>query len=161
MAEALLRARGDERGAALRISSSGTWAIDGEPATDGAVAAMETRGIDLSFHRSKPFDPDRGRDADLIVAMTSVHLREIEAALPGSIVKTRLLKELHQLPGPDEDGGGGDTPIARLHGLLQAPRPPWVRSLDLDDPMGLPFGAYEVCAAELERGIERLLDLCG
>ena len=32
MAEALLRARADEQGAALRISSSGTWAVDGEPA---------------------------------------------------------------------------------------------------------------------------------
>jgi protein-tyrosine phosphatase len=156
MAEALLRARSDERGFSLRISSSGTWAVDGEPATEGAIAAMESRGIDLSFHRSKPFEPNRGREADLIIAMTSVHLREIDAALPGSPVKTRLLKELHELD-VDEDG----TPAARLHSLLESPRPPWMRSLDLDDPMGLPFGAYEVCAAEIDRGIERLLDLLG
>ncbi|MEA2498752.1 MAG: protein arginine phosphatase [Actinomycetota bacterium] len=156
MAEVLLRARAQEKGARVTVSSSGTWAIEGEPATPGAIEAMRTRGIDLSEHRSRPFEDAEGRVADLIVAMTSVHLREIAAALPGSSQKTRLLKELTQLEA--EESG---TEAARLDGLLAADRPQWVRSLDLDDPMGLPFQAYEVCATELEKGIERLLRLLG
>ena len=155
MAEVLLRARAAERGLDLTVSSSGTWAIDGEPATEGAVEAMRTRGIDLTAHRSRPFEPDLGREVDLIVAMTSVHLREIAAALPGSSGKTRLLKELGQL----ETGVASGSDVLAV--LLAAERPTWVRSLDLDDPMGLPFHAYEVCAAELEKGIDRILEILG
>ena len=154
MAEVLLRARAAERGVDVTVTSSGTWAVDGDPATEGAIEAMRPRGIDLMAHRSQPFDPDVGREVDLIVAMTSVHLREIAAALPGSSQKTRLLKELGDLQT------GGASPDA-LDRLLAAERPTWVRSLDLDDPMGLPFHAYEVCAAELEKGIDRILELLG
>jgi protein-tyrosine phosphatase len=153
MAEALFEWAATARGLEAQVSSSGTWASAGEPATEGAVQAMRERGIDLGPHRSRPFDPAEGRGADLIVAMTSVQLREIEAILPGSSHKTRLLKELGEIEVPGTSG----TPAGRLARLLAAPRPTWVRALDLDDPMGLPQGAYEVCAGELERGVAALL----
>ena len=152
MAEVLFRARAEEAGLGIATSSSGTWAIDGEPATEGAVEAMRVRGIDLRPHRSRPFDPDEAREADLIVAMTSVHLREIEKALPGSARKTLLLKEISQLRP-----AGRSTAPARVEALLDSPRPKWVRKLDLDDPMGLPLRAYERCADELESGIRELI----
>ncbi|MEA2460282.1 MAG: ribose 5-phosphate isomerase, partial [Actinomycetota bacterium] len=154
MAEVLMREASSRHNDAIEATSSGTWAIDGEPATDGAIVAMRARGIDLTLHRSRPFTAEEGRGADLIIAMTSVHLREIEAALPGSSSKTRLIKELSELRA---EGPAPATGPARLAALLDAPRPPWVRRLDLDDPMGLPFYAYERAAAELEAGIDSLL----
>lgn len=154
MAEALMATAAEREGFDIEVTSSGTWAIDGEPAAEGAIEAMRGRRIDLTTHRSRPFDAAEGRESDLIVAMTSVHLREIEAAMPGSAAKTRLLKELTEITFD-----GGPTSAARLDALLQAPRPTWVRRFDLDDPMGLPLGAYEFCAGELEGGVERLIDV--
>jgi protein-tyrosine-phosphatase len=158
MAEVLLRHAAEDAGLNLEVTSSGTWAVEGEPATFGAVEAMRARGIDLTAHRSRPFDPDEGRNSDLIIAMTSVHLREVDAAMPGSATKTRLMKEVAQLAPEVAAGSDGETPAARLEGLLAAPRPRWLRRHDLDDPMGLPQGAYDFCAGELEAGVGLLVD---
>jgi protein-tyrosine-phosphatase len=130
----------------IEIASAGTWADAGNPATDPAQAVVAPRGVDLSAHRSRPLTAEELAGADLVVAMTSVHLREVAQMAPEAAGKVLLLKALPEMAA----GSRG------LDGLLAAPRPPARRALDVDDPIGLPITAYERCAAELEAGVEAL-----
>lgn len=161
MAEALMRYTLAQRGCnGIRVSSVGTWANEDSPAMPEAVELLSSRGIDLSRHRSRPVDAEELATADVIVVMTSVHVREIRTAHPDVLPKVLLLKELAEI-APNPDVGTG-TPGDRLRGLLTGTRPESRRSLDLDDPIGLPIGAYERCADDLQRGIDVLVNaLCG
>jgi protein-tyrosine-phosphatase len=160
MAEGLLRHRLQERGCSdIEVASTGTWADVGSPATPAAVETLATRGIDLKAHSSRAIDLDELAVADLIVGMTSVHQREIHELAPSVAPKFRLLKEISEI---DVTPGPGSSASARLAAFLAAPRPEPRRSLDVDDPMGLPFSVYERTFGELSEGIDALLDLlCG
>lgn len=132
------------------MTSSGTWASDGSPATSEAIVALQGRGIDLSTHRARAYGDDAG--ADLIIAMTSVHLDEIaKAGTDGA--RVRLLKELAEI---DVELSGA-TPEERVASLLAGTRPRPRRELDVGDPYGLPFSAYERTLGDLDAGIEVLL----
>ena len=85
MAEVLLRDELRRRGCAgVDVVSSGTWGMDGSPATPEAVQAVGELDIDLSSHRARSLDVDEVRSADIVVAMTSVHVREITQMVPGA-----------------------------------------------------------------------------
>jgi protein-tyrosine-phosphatase len=78
MAAALLRAELEAREVEdVEVESAGTWAIDGSPATHDAIGTLAGLGIDLRGHRSKHLSRSQLTRADLIVAMTTVHVREI------------------------------------------------------------------------------------
>lgn len=161
MAEALLRHELASRGCAdVDVSSVGTWAAFGEPATRDAVAVLEARGVDLSSHRSRGISPADLAEADLVVAMTSVHVRELLQLAPAVETKLILLKQLAELEV--EDLAANTTQADRLRAVLAARRPPWRRALDVDDPMGLPRAAYERAMSEIQAGVQTLADLiCG
>ncbi|HEX2240253.1 MAG TPA: hypothetical protein VHJ82_03820 [Actinomycetota bacterium] len=160
MAEALMRQALAERGCAqIDVASAGTWAGYGSPAMEDAVAVVGARGADLTGHQSRGLDPRELAAADVVVAMTSVHRREILAVVPEVESKLVLIKELPELANSSMTSG---SPAERLRALLARPRPKWRRALDLDDPIGLPRFAYERCADEISSGIEVLADvLCG
>jgi protein-tyrosine-phosphatase len=157
MAEALLRAAAAVHGCPeIEISSAGTWAASGAPATAEAVAAVGARAGDLSDHRSSPLTADAIERADLIVAMTSVHEREILELAPSARAKLVLLNELLEM----EPALDGCTDVhERLEALLACARPARLRSLDIDDPIGLGARAYDRCATVIERGVRRLAAL--
>ena len=161
MAEVMLRHALTSRACAadIEIASSGTWAYDGSPATVAAVDAMRARGIDASAHLSRPVVREELEEADLIVVMTSVHVREVLDVAPDVRSKLVMLKELVEMKGDYEGATGTEE---RLRRLLDAERPKPRRSLDVDDPMGLPLMAYERCADDLDRGVNALVEvLCG
>jgi protein-tyrosine-phosphatase len=154
MASAVLQRVLSERGCeGIEVASAGTWAETGFSATSEACAVIAERGMDLSAHRSRPLTVDELRTADLVIAMTSVHLREIGSLDPEAGAKTLLLKEIAELSFGEP--AGGDARI-RLQRLLAARRPEWRRALDLDDPMGLPRTSYERCLDEIERAVDVL-----
>jgi protein-tyrosine-phosphatase len=159
MAEAMLRHELQARGhPEIEVASAGTWATDGYGATADAIEVLSTRGINLRMHISQQLIAHDVVTADLVVAMTSVHVREISELVPQADHKVRLLKELAELGAVER----GTDPEPRLQALLAATRPAWRRALDVDDPIGLPAWAYERCAGDLDRGIKALADaLCG
>ena len=156
MAEGLFRVALDRRACRdVDVESSGTWAYVGSPPTSEGVEVVGRLGGDISMLESRPLDRAQVDDADVVVAMTSVHLREIAETAPGSEHKTYLIKELAEIDPPLQPSGG-------LAALAAGRRPPWRRALDLDDPIGLPLAAYERCARQISEGVELLADvLCG
>jgi protein-tyrosine-phosphatase len=150
MAEALLRHEIESRHVdEAEVGSSGTWAIEGSPATSEAIRVMRELGINLRDHRSRHLTREQLHWADLVVAMTSVQVREIGDVAPEVLPKVRLLKELSEI----DTGLDGTDPPGRLRALLAGVRPQARRGLDVDDPIGLGPGAYRRCVNELQAGV--------
>lgn len=160
MAEALLRHKLAERGCFdIEVASAGTWADLGRPATPEALQVLAERGIPFDDHRARPVDLEELAEADLVIAMTSVHVRELKAMSDEVGTKLLLMKEIVEM---EVGEGTFEDPPARLVNVLQGKRPEPRRALDVDDPMGLPTAAYQRAAGEIEKGIDRLADLlCG
>ena len=156
MAEGLFRAAlGGRRCTDVETASSGTWAYAGSAPTPEAAKVAADLGADISSHESRPLTAREVEEADLVIAMTSVHLREIADIAPAARGKVLLMKELRELQPRPAVGAG-------LPALLNGHRPSWRRDLDLDDPIGLPLSAYRRCAGEIHEATQLLADvLCG
>lgn len=161
MAEVLFRDELRRRGCEdIEVASSGTWGMDGSPATPEAVEAVGAFGVDLTGHRARSLDVAEARAAGLVVAMTSVHVRELEQMVPDATGKVVLLKQLAETEVAEALPEAGLD--QRLASLLAGRRPALVRAHDVDDPMGFPLATYERTVAELRKSLERLADLlCG
>src|ERR1700681_2260509 len=80
MAEAIARKAAVERGLAnVEVSSAGTSAWEGAPASDGALLVALERGMDLNEHRAQTLTRDIVQSSDIILAMGPHHLERIEA----------------------------------------------------------------------------------
>jgi protein arginine phosphatase len=127
MAAALFAARVNKLGEADRYeaSSAGTWAMENEPPSTNAQAAMQRRGLSLEGHRARMVTNRMLREADLILVMTRHHLDSLGAEFPDARSKIHLMSEL----------------VAQQY--------------DVSDPYGASLDDYQVCAAELSELIER------
>ena len=111
MASSLLSQALNEVGLAgqVEVGSAGTYAVEGAPASRGAVQAMADRGLDLSAHRGRQADASLVQTADLILVMEEEHRRTIFHTWPQALRKTFLLSEM----------AGGHEDIADPYGLDQ------------------------------------------
>jgi hypothetical protein len=57
------------------------------------------------------------------------------------------------------DVASGTSREERLKALLAGARPEPRRSLDVDDPIGLPLAVYERCIRELREGVAVLVEI--
>jgi protein-tyrosine-phosphatase len=130
LAEALARHVAVERGLEqVEVSSAGTSAWDGAPASDGALLVGMERRLDLSRHRSRSIDREIVASADLILVMGSHHLERVEAL--GGRGKAHLLLDFAS-PG----SGGGSV----------------------SDPIGGDLEVYRETADELDSAIRHVFD---
>jgi protein-tyrosine phosphatase len=127
MAERLLAARARALGLDLVVSSAGLSALEGEPATPEARAALRRRQLDAEGHRARRLTEELVREADLVLTMTSAHKQGLLARFPEAAGKVFTLGEFAEGPA------GGDV----------------------EDPYGRGEEAYEQCAARLERLVEQ------
>ena len=115
------------------MSSAGTWAEPGLPASSGARAAMIERGLSLEAHRSQPVTGDLLATQDIVLVMGAGQAEAIGAEFPGVASRVHLLSAL---AGP---------------------------AYDISDPIGGTNAAYRVLADELrgilERGYAKLVSL--
>lgn len=108
----------------IAVSSAGTGAYDGAPASEGAYLVALEDGLDLSAHRARLLDPALVRQADLILGMSRGHVTRVERL--GGQGKAYLLAEYAGATGPDldvRDPFGGDVEgyravLQQLKGLL-------------------------------------------
>ncbi len=115
MAEAIARRLAAERGRDdLVLSSAGTSAWDGAPASDGALLVALEHELDLNAHRAQVLTRELVAEADLILTM-SPHHRE-RAIVLGGEGKTHLLTDYaaRSVTGrPVQDPFGGELDVYR------------------------------------------------
>lgn len=162
MAEGLLRRHLDDAGIPAEVASAGLTG-EGQPADPRAAEALAARGIDLSAHRNRRLGPEHTAAADLVVAMTREHLREVAVVDPGAWARTFTLKELvrrAERHGPRPAGVALDAWLARLaEGRSTAELVGAAPEDDVEDPIGRPPEAFEATVAELDALLAEAVEL--
>ena len=127
MAEAILRALVEQRGLTdVVVSSAGTGAWDGAPASEGAYLVGLERGVDLSAHRARLLTQELADSADLILTMSHAHRQRVLAVATED--KAQVLGEYAGRSGEEvevPDPFGGDLAdyretYHRLESMLDA-----------------------------------------
>jgi len=130
LAEALLQAALKERGVdSVTVSSAGTGAWDGAPASEGAYLVGLERGLDLSGHRARLLTREVVEQADLILTMARHHRARVQ-----------------------ELGGEGRVFVLGEY----AGRPP--EEGEVSDPFGGDLDVYRQTCAELEQLVAAVAD---
>ena len=131
MAEAIMRDLLEKEGLAGKytVSSAGTSAFPGMPASHNAVQALSHIGIDLSKHFSSLIDDKSVDGADIILAMTSSHKQRLLQLRPDAADKIFTLAEYCDVPGRG----------------------------DINDPFGGDLDTYINCRDEIKRHLEVLI----
>lgn len=130
MAEGIARREAIERGLMdFDVSSAGTSAWNGAPASDGSLLVALERGVDLSGHRARQLTRDIVVEQDVILVMGPHHLERVEAL--GGEAKSHLLTHY---------AAHGSTDRA------------------VSDPFGGDLEVYRATYEELEREIKRVFD---
>jgi protein-tyrosine-phosphatase len=115
MAEALLRNSLSDAGLAGKyyVSSAGTSAYPGMPASNNAVQALKAVGIDLSQHSSSIIDNGMIDSANIILTMASSHKKRLLQMRPDAAFKIYTLGEYCGEAGEKDidDPFGGDIEI--------------------------------------------------
>ena len=126
MAEGLLKQRLAAAGMTdrVQVSSAGTWARKGVPATPSAVLVMAERGVDIGAHRSREVGADLLAESDLVLVMTQNHAESLTAEFPDVAARIQRFGAL----------GGA--------------------AFDIADPVGRPPAEYRATADELTRLID-------
>jgi protein-tyrosine-phosphatase len=89
----------------MSFDSAGTFACEGEPASEEAIEVMQEMGLDLEKHRAQQFTKELAEWADIILAMEAKHIEQMEAMAPDEEHK------MHTLLGYAQgiEGYPGDT----------------------------------------------------
>ena len=128
LAGAALRGALGAEGERVDVSSVGTAAWEGQPASEPSVAVAARDGFDLRAHRSRRASPEVLRAADLVVVMERSHLAGVHAL-------------------------GADP--ARTHVISEWPEP-GDRDLPVYDPFGDSLEAYEETWRRIRAHVERI-----
>jgi L-threonylcarbamoyladenylate synthase len=92
--------------AGYRVSSAGTFAPLGAPASAGALEELARRKIDLRGHRSQPLSVELVHRAERIYAMSVEHRQAVVDLVPAAAGRVTLLDPVG--PVPDPIGGSAD-----------------------------------------------------
>ena len=110
MAEAIFKARMPEGWKRLvEVSSAGTVAWEGQPASHLAIEVLEEAKIDLSAHRSRVLTREMIVEADVVVVMEHLHgerIRQLTPDLSAPVVALGDLDEARAYPDIDDPIGG-------------------------------------------------------
>ena len=94
MAEGILRSLlPEDLAQVVRVSSSGTGASDGLPATKLAIEVSADSKVDLKGHRSRVLTPGTLRASDLILAMEPHHIDYARGLAPEVANRIHLITE--------------------------------------------------------------------
>ena len=78
LAASLLERALKERGLEVKVTSAGTGAWDGAPASEGAYLVGLERGLDLSGHRARLLTRELVENADTILMMSPQHCARVD-----------------------------------------------------------------------------------
>lgn len=110
-------------------ASAGVAAMDGQPASAGAMRALAEKDLDLSAHRSRMLTGALIDEADLVVVMTQSHKQVVCQRFPRAANRVVLLNEFNP----------------RRHGE------------DVPDPFGMKAEVYRAIRDEIEAAMPDLV----
>jgi protein-tyrosine-phosphatase len=128
MAEGILTKRLGKKSAA-RASSSGTHALEGNPASEFSVIASAEKGIDISGHRARMLTPDMIEENDIILCMERSHVEQVLSLDISAHERVFNLADF-------SDGG---------------------RLRNIADPYGCSLREYRECFKDIQRCIDNFL----
>lgn len=99
-----------ERSGRFQVSSCGTGAAEGFPATAYATEAAKIWQADIFGHKSQPLTTRLVNESDLIFGMSASHVKEALRLGENAEGKTYLLKNF---PDNNPDGEGVEDPIGQ------------------------------------------------
>src|SRR5260370_1261202 len=113
LAEALLHRALEQRSVeGVSVTSAGTGAWDGAPASEGAYLVGLERGLDLSGHRARLLTRELVEEADLILTMARHHRARVDEL--GGEGRVFVLGEYAGRGGDEvSDPFGGDLEVYR------------------------------------------------
>ena len=120
MAMGLLRDMVSDDPTGWRIDSAGTWAIDGAPAAVNTQRVLQSRGIDISDHRSRLITEKILSEYNLVLTMERGHQEALKVEFPQFANRIYLLSELID------------------------------KKFDIEDPVAGPLVDYQDTAREIE-----------
>ena len=139
MAETMLDSAVDESDildGIIKTDSAGTFAFeDGEPA-QYAKMVMKEMGLSIDRHKAKQIDQDLVDWADLILAMDSYGLEQMQVMFPEAEDKLTLFKSLAKTGKIAVDEEDRDS---------------------IEDPYGEDLETYRECAEEIKRYVDKLV----
>ncbi len=147
MAGCMLSYLAEAEGIGLRVTTAGTHAVDGQPAsvrTRTALEAVKPLGdVTLSAHRSRQLKEADLDVADLVVVMEADHVRYVRRVHPGAAPRTATLRRLcaDLPPGPPS--------LAERVSALRLDVAALADDEDVADPAGREDDVYAACATEL------------
>ena len=124
--EALLRERLQKAGLVdWTVSSAGTWASAGHPASQFSVILLHERGLDIQGHRSQPVTGLLLAPCDLVLCMETAHQKELREAFPAHRAKIYTLRQIVDERGSVRDPYGGsrrqyERMVTELEQLIDA-----------------------------------------
>ena len=105
MAEAILRSLlAPELADLARVSSAGTGAAEGMPATALAVQTSAENGVDVGNHRSAPLTAARIQASDLVLGMEPHHVDHARRMAPDAADRVHLITERGAASGAKSEG---------------------------------------------------------
>lgn len=128
LAEAALRDALAGRAEGVEVTSAGTAAWAGQPATEPTARIAAREGLDLESHRSRRVSPEMLHEADLVIAMERAHLDALLAL-------------------------GADPDKSHVVSEWPAPAEP---ELQVFDPYGASSEAYEESWRRIRRHVSRI-----
>lgn len=111
VAVAILRNRLEMQGlTGWKVSSAGTWALEGERASTYGVELMAEYGMPIDDHRSRSINEEILSEADLVLCMEIGHVEALKAEFPRHGQKIYLLTEMSGQYYSVSDPYGGPKP---------------------------------------------------
>ena len=156
----MVRRRGELSGAPVNARSAG-FTSEGDAPPQATLDVASRRGLDLTNHRSKLVDVDTLAAADLVIAMTSAHVREALAVDPDVGRRAFVFGELVRLNksvGRRRVSETLDAWLGRLNAARAASSDHAVSSDEVRDPFGRRKRVHERVASHLERLVLELAD---
>lgn len=167
MAEGMFRQMAKEAGLQVEVRSAGIAATPGMSISHHAEAVLRDSQIEDKL-TSKPLSPELAEWADLILALTQSHKRQIMYAFPSAADKTFVLKEYVQDAAEFQELDGllaEKALLAAIGGKFSGEDQQRIielaqqmPSFDISDPFGGTREDYDRTAAEIRSALARLLD---
>jgi protein-tyrosine phosphatase len=134
-------------GVALRATSAGSHALEGNPAASRSVVAAAARGAALDRHHARELTRRRVRAADLVLCMAAEHAPFVLAYDRSAVRRTFLLAAFARAAAQWAWLAGSPTELVELAAEHARELP----GDDVEDPLGRSPEHYAACADRVDK----------